>query len=459
MSYSHWASRSKYKPARYKPYTVKHTKSIVRDQAKQVPLADQAKQVPFADQAKQVLLADQVKQVPLVPLIRPITPYAVPLIRPITPSCDEDTESDTSETESPRLFDHQIKSVAYLSEMYTGGQPCAYLNMPMGSGKTRITIEFVNRFPLVTLFITPPNVVMHIEAEVLKWARNPELFTITDPRNIHKYETQPFQLLVIDECHLLIAKKSVFLTKACTIQRKFTILLSGNEGKNDIYWKNLFSCKPMNQAFRINNIPEIRPVQVRVRRLNLSTEQHAEYKRLMEIYANSSNKTVVFKEMREKLANWKFNFIRDFIQERQHESMVITSEFPSVLIALQMMMPKKTSVINSSIPKEQRAAIIGNFNSGLLTQIFAVTSFITHGIDLTACTCLLAVEPLFEHTNEEQLHCRLQRIGQTSRQQCFIVLLFADTLEERLFRVNKSFQEVEEDENEWGVTDQKREPF
>jgi len=113
-----------------------------------------------------------------------------------------------------------------------------------------------------------------------------------------------------------------------------------------------------------------------------------------------------------------------------------------------MLMPKRTSVINSSIPKEQRAAIIANFNSGLLTKLFAVTSFITHGIDLTACTCLVAIEPLFEHTNEEQLHCRLQRIGQTNRDQCFIVLIFANTLEERLFSVNKSFKEVDEDESE-----------
>lgn len=77
------------------------------------------------------------------------------------------------------------------------------------------------------------------------------------------------------------------------------------------------------------------------------------------------------------------------------------------------------------------------FNLGALKILLAQSAFINHGIDLVRCTCLLILEPVYDHKDQKQLQFRLQRIGQTNLPQKILTLMYRDTFEDKIFEFNK----------------------
>lgn len=140
----------------------------------------------------------------------------------------------------------------------------------------------------------------------------------------------------------------------------------------------------------------------------------------------------------------------------------IFSSFPRVLAQLQrgLELPGphsrtaqaaglRTRVVNTaSVPAERRGLLLTRTLQAVaeagdapeLTLLLCSVHHLAHGADLGQCQCLLCIDTVYSHKDQEQLQGRLARIGQVQNQK-LVFVFWRNTFEEKLLSANndKSF--------------------
>lgn len=398
----------------------------------------------------------------------PIMSFSSTSIQTTVPSCSNTTFPLTSAFRTSNninlhpissipLAEHQISAIHFLWARYNEflsymATRAVLLNMSMGCGKTRITLEFLSHVqsPLL-IFITKPIIEYHIRLEIEKWAPSlRDTLHVVNPKSF-LYEIKeiiPRSILVIDECHILThSKRTKFMKYLLSIvcPPVFIILLSGTPGDASKPLHYFDSATDGNWKENIFDFTW-KPSQVisSIQSLQLTKDQDLIYQEFrQQFFASQGRERIhLLNRMRKLIAQWKIPYALTFINQHlsRNHFVLVVSQFANVLMELDMILSPsiKRRRIDGRVEMAQRDIYIQEFQQGLLHVLLGTESAIGHGIDLWQANVLLFMEPNFSADEQRQTTNRLTRLGSKNQNQTIVTLSFDQTLEQKLFEANFS---------------------
>ncbi len=321
----------------------------------------------------------------------------------------------------------------------------------MGSGKTRMVIEFANWLNLSFLIVTPNKIVPHVTREINKW-KQPNIYGEVQDASFFTSDqvTPSLQLIIIDECHLIANKKTKKLVKEIqSLSKVWIILLSGTPGdledQLDVLYPFDKNANKKESICEVNWEPEYKPKQELIE-LTLQPDQWNIFDKrrddVLSLPVKEQEKE--FEELRKQLSLWKLPFIMELCkraQSRSKKSILIVSEFSEVLTSLDLYMDKNFK--RKRISKESRYidAILHEFEANQFQFLLAYSGSISHGIDLAFVNELIFIEPQRITTNQKQTSGRLPRLGHINQDQTIISPFYAKTSDDMLYKTHFEDQE------------------
>jgi superfamily II DNA or RNA helicase len=360
---------------------------------------------------------------------------------------------DFVSTRQIKLQPHQINVLEYLHKGFLLQSKTALLIISrMGSGKTRMVIEFANWLHLNFLILTPNKIVPHIYREIIKW-KEPDIYgEVQDARCFTaahvqtKNETNRMKLLVIDECHLIANKKTKKLVKEIqSLENVWVILLSGTPGdiedQFDVLTPFCNNVDTKESILEVSWQPEFLPKQELIA-LTLLPDQWKVFdnakQHILELPIKEQEKK--FMELRKTLSEWKLPFIIQLCDRAQckskKSSILVVSEFSEILLALDLRLDKKYTRRRISKESHHIDLILQQFEAKSFQFLLAYSGSISHGIDLAFVNELIYIEPQYLTTNQKQTSGRLPRLGKSNPDQTIINPFYKQTPDDMLYQTH-----------------------
>jgi len=423
-----------------KSICVQESLSKLHEMFEEASISQKNKIVPVLEDKKVPIAQDENLPVPLAKISIPETKYALVAVYP--------------QNSNIPLGTHQMDAIQFVYHCYhTLQKECVLLDMTLGCGKTRVPIEFVNLIQKKALIITKNTITAHIKNEVKKWLpSNNALIDVLDPLSFRKHVSPEsltdYTVIVIDECHLIASKKShatVKFLRQVKLERKqklpFLILLSGTSGnvEDQLDLMNLFdsSANELN-VFHYSWSPKYTP-KTQIVKIPLNQEQQAMHEQFKCGYdaINPKDRFHAYQKMREMLSRWKTSIVRDFCLKATC-SVLVVSEFKTVLIELDMLLPPhvKRHRIDATTKLEKRYDYVQMLQQGKIQVLLACTNAIAHGLNLGKTNLLILFEPNYLANAQKQTSGRLTRLDCENPNQLILNLMFENSIEDRLYNAN-----------------------
>ncbi len=364
-----------------------------------------------------------------------------------------DTVQICPQNSSIPLGIHQMNAIQFVYHCYHNlKKDCVLLDMTLGCGKTRVPIEFINFIHKKSLIITKNTITVHIQNEVKKWMPLNDSIEVFNPLSFQKQISEElladYTVMVIDECHLIASKKSQslvkFLRKVKFENKKqipFLIFLSGTSGNLDdqIDLLSLFDSTANEQnIFHFSWSPKYTP-KMQIIKLPLNQIQQETHEKFKLGYdaIEAKARFRAYQKMRETLSRWKVSIVRDFCLKATC-SVLIVSEFKTVLIELDMLLPTyiKRNRIDSSTKLDKRDHYVQMLQQGEIQILLATTNAIAHGLNLGKTNLLIMFEPNYVANAQKQTGGRLTRLDCENPNQLILNLMFENSIEDRLYNAN-----------------------
>lgn len=320
------------------------------------------------------------------------------------------------------------------------------IQMPMGSGKTMVALALGVRHGLwPLLFLTPAPVVPHIQEQVdvsLRTIYHKHVNVVAFGEHV---EPRPYQLLVVDECHLLLRKpRWVRQVRALASQIPTTIGLTGtlNIEPNAIARQHniLGGNDTVLRPFYGGIVPLT--VDQHVVRLELSNTQRQEYDTI--VVQNGMGNSDKLLRLRRLLSGYKANpvveWIRTYVPPQLRIMVVSAYHLTSLRLALDLMLQRP-------IPRIENASDLAAFHANPLAVGIADRAVVGYGLDLGFVDVMILVEPTRHSDEFRQLAARLTRYGQKPThllRPMVVEFIYRDTAEDRIRQSHQPISAVEE---------------
>ena len=333
------------------------------------------------------------------------------------------------------LQPHQISAIDHVTTAVQTGCDTCLIGMIMGCGKTLIALVCFQRLFKDMLFITPRNAVNHITSQVDQYIPSEKInIMIVAHEDIEQYKNKTIDIIVIDESHMLV-KRTKFLLDVKTIQRRFTLLLTGTPGMDSEQSCQLKKLGGQQHAksFLLDKLDSLRPPRLYLQYMRMTDKQSTHYKTLKlgaVSIATGLSRYHQLKSIRETLSEWKSREIMEIIHRSNITAkIVIFSEFNAPLLKLKELWPDMVCTVDFSA--SQRSLAIHTFKNSAARVIALKVQHFSHAVDLGFCNGIIFMEPIWRETTRRQAFARLTRLGQVMNQ-CVLSLVFVDTLETKL---------------------------
>jgi superfamily II DNA or RNA helicase len=359
-----------------------------------------------------------------------------------------------------KLLSHQ----QYVVDKLKDDMRPVLLSMVMGSGKTltsiQLSVMMSGEHP--TLFLTVPNVVDHIVADITKHTNIvPHVVTLatyisTDSRLLvcsynlltqlsdeHALFQRKYNI-IFDEIHMIVNRsKTINVIK--TIQRGQRVIGLSGTPRNTTLKKQLSILGSDAHLFFVDVTPPSVPITIVSIVFPVDVQQAYQKRRgqLSETDATTTSSRpsyTVLNDLRKLLSTSRtLTTVEVLSQLPACDKTVVVSTFSSVVTSLALCLPN-CLLLNSSVNVKKRRQVIQKFLSDKSTKYLLTTSSVIGvGIDLGFTNTIVVAEPSYTVEQTKQLLGRITRVGQSpsgSLSQRAYVLMYENSLESRLHQSN-----------------------